>query len=101
MRGCVLEHGVGVEVGAGGLDEHGRPDSGAVEQRLEVGGLERPPDRVVVVRHPGLGLPVEVPEVVVGIDDHRGHGSDSDVRAPWRGPAAPAAGGALSRELPA
>ena len=88
VRGRVLEHRVGVEVGAGGLDEHRRPDSGAVEQRLEVGGLERPPDRVVVVRHPGLGLPLEVPEVVVGVDDHRGHGSDSDVRAPRRGPAA-------------
>ena len=93
----VLEHGVGVEVGS-------RPPARApssrlpapLEQRLEVGRARtcagsrraRPSSRAAASR-------VEVPEVVVGVDDHRGRGSEaSDVRACAAAEAPVAIGGA-------
>jgi len=40
------------------------------EERLEVGGAEVPADRPEVVRHPGIVEPLEVPEVLMAVDDH-------------------------------
>ena len=70
VRGRVLEHRIGVGVGAGGLHEHRPRHAGPREQRLEVVRLERAPDDGVLGRHPGQGFPLEIPEVLMRVDDH-------------------------------
>ena len=69
-HGRVLEHEVGVVVGARGLHEHRLRHPCPQQQRLEVIGLERAPYDGVLVRDPGQGLPLEIPEVLMRIDDH-------------------------------
>ena len=64
------EHRVGVGVGARRLHEHRLRHARTREQRLEIGRLERAMDDGVLGRHPGQLLPVEIPEVLMCVDDH-------------------------------
>ena len=67
----LLEHRVGVGVGACGLDEDRAVDPAGIEQRTEVVRLERSRDGSVRGTHPGHRLALEIPEVLVAVDDHR------------------------------
>ena len=67
----MLEHGVGVEVGACRLHEHGPLDSSPLKKWLEILRPEGPPDDRVLVGQPRLGLSLEIPEVLMGVDRHR------------------------------
>ena len=67
----MLEHGVGIEVGAGRLHKDGPFDSDSLEERSKIRRLEGPLDDRVLIGHPRLRLALEVPEVVMGVDKHR------------------------------
>ena len=86
--GRLLEHGVGVQVGAGRLHEHGPFDADSLEERSKIRRLEGPPDDRVLLGHPRLRLALEVPEVVMGVDKHRGV-MRSWLGSPGRRPRAP------------
>lgn len=66
-----FEQVISVLVGRRALHEHRRTDSILIEQRREVGWFERAVDHRMLVRHPGLRNEGRIPEVVVGVDDHR------------------------------
>jgi hypothetical protein len=68
----VGEELVGIGVGAGALDEDRARDVARVEQWRELLGLERPGDRTERAGQPGLWRPLEVPQVMVCVDDQEG-----------------------------
>ena len=60
---------VGVGVGAAVLDEDRARDAARVEQWRELVGLERPGDRFERGGQPALWRPLEVPQVMMCVDD--------------------------------
>ena len=66
----LLQHRVGVRVGVGRLHQHGPRHAGPDELRRELLRLERPADAGMSVPHPRQRFALEIPEVVVCIDDH-------------------------------
>ena len=59
------------------LHHHRADDAGRPQQRLEVVRPVSPPENRDVVGHPGVVGPGGIPEVLVGVDDRRGHASGS------------------------
>jgi hypothetical protein len=69
VLGRVGEELVGVGVGTGALDEDRARDVARVEQWRELLGLERSGNRTKRAGQPGLWRPLEVPQVMVSVDD--------------------------------
>ncbi len=76
-----LEHVVGVLGGVGRLDDHRTIDPGRGELRLQFDLLERPVERAEVRGQPRVLDPVQIPQVLVGVDD-RHHASLADAAWP-------------------
>ena len=80
-RGCRGQELAGLVEARAGLDEDGRVDAGGGQRRCEVGRRERPSDGCELVGEPRVVRPGGVPDVVVGVDDHRcGTGASAAMR---------------------
>ena len=71
----LLEHVLGVGVAVGRLDQHGVRDPGRRKLRLKLRRLKRPRDRPERRHQPRIRDAIQVPEVLVGVDDELGHGN--------------------------